>query len=63
MSYFPASHPDFSLSWIPIEVTLGAIYVGLTVVALQPVLLGGLKNKQENVQPTLFKLSGSAQVK
>lgn len=40
------SHPDFSLSGISIEVTLGAVHVALTVVTLQSVLFGGLGVKK-----------------
>lgn len=41
------SHPDFSLPGVPVQVTLGAIDISLTVVALQSVLLGGLGTREE----------------
>lgn len=41
-----SSHPDFRLPGGSIQVTLGAVHVCLAVVALQPVLLGGLKSRE-----------------
>lgn len=36
------TYPNFGLSGPPIEIAFGPIAIGLTVVAFQPMLLGGL---------------------
>lgn len=49
------SHPNFSLSWVSIQVTFGAVDIGLTVVSPQFVLFGGLVDK-ERVKSSNFSL-------